>query len=77
MNEISVLMTTEGTYPYGAGGVSTWCDALLRMTPEVRYTLLPIMMNPHIEFEVPIRRPTCRRRQRAVVGHRRAGGVLG
>ncbi|HEX3069545.1 MAG TPA: GT4 family glycosyltransferase PelF [Thermoanaerobaculia bacterium] len=49
MSEISVLMTTEGTYPYGAGGVSTWCDALLRMTPEVRYTLLPIMMNPHIE----------------------------
>ena len=35
---LSVLMTTEGTYPYGAGGVSTWCDALLRNTPEVRYT---------------------------------------
>ena len=29
---LSVLMTTEGTYPYGAGGVSTWCDALLRNT---------------------------------------------
>jgi glycosyltransferase involved in cell wall biosynthesis len=51
----SVLMTTEGTYPYGAGGVSTWCDALLRNTPDVRYTLLPVMMNPHIEakFEPP------------------------
>jgi hypothetical protein len=48
-------MTTEGTYPYAAGGVSTWCDALLRNTPEVRYILLPIMMNPHIEarFEPP------------------------
>jgi glycosyltransferase involved in cell wall biosynthesis len=52
---LSVLMTTEGTYPYGAGGVSTWCDALLRNTPDVRYVLLPIMMNPHIEsrFELP------------------------
>jgi len=52
---LSVLMTTEGTYPYGAGGVSTWCDALLRNTPDVRYVLLPIMMNPHIEsrFEPP------------------------
>lgn len=52
---LSVLMTTEGTYPYGAGGVSTWCDALLRNTPDVRYTLLPVMMNPHIEakFEPP------------------------
>lgn len=52
---LSVLMTTEGTYPYGAGGVSTWCDALLRHTPDVGYVLLPIMMNPHIEsrFEPP------------------------
>src|SRR5258708_22803898 len=52
---LSVLMTTEGTYPYGAGGVSTWCDALVRNTPDVRYTLLPGMMNPHIEakFDPP------------------------
>lgn len=48
---LSVLMTTEGTYPHAAGGVSTWCDALLRNTPEVRYTLLPLMMNPHIELK--------------------------
>ncbi|HVR37695.1 MAG TPA: GT4 family glycosyltransferase PelF [Thermoanaerobaculia bacterium] len=48
---LSVLMTTEGTYPYSAGGVSTWCDALLRNTPEVRYMLLPIMMSPHIELK--------------------------
>lgn len=52
---LSVLMTTEGTYPYSAGGVSTWCDALLRHTPDVRWTLLPLMMNPHIEqkFDPP------------------------
>ena len=52
---LSVLMTAEGTYPYAAGGVSTWCDALLRNTPDVSYVLLPIMMNPHIEarFEPP------------------------
>jgi len=49
MTPLSVLMTTEGTYPYGAGGVSTWCDALIRNTPDVRYVLLPIMMNPHVE----------------------------
>jgi polysaccharide biosynthesis protein PelF len=52
---LSVLMTTEGTYPFSAGGVSTWCDALLRNTPDVRWTLLPLTMNPHIEqrFEPP------------------------
>jgi len=52
---LSVLMTTEGTYPYSAGGVSTWCDALLRNTPDVKWTLLPLMMNPHVEqkFDPP------------------------
>lgn len=52
---LSVLMTTEGTYPYGSGGVSTWCDSILRHTPDVSYTLLPLMMNPHIEsrYEPP------------------------
>ena len=44
-------MTAEGTYPFALGGVSTWCDALLRGTPEIRYTLLPLMMNPHIDFK--------------------------
>lgn len=52
---LSILMTTEGTYPYSAGGVSTWCDALLRNTPDIRWTLLPLMMNPHVEqkFDPP------------------------
>jgi len=44
-------MTTEGTYPHASGGVSTWCDALIRNTPEVHYTLVPLMMNPHIEWK--------------------------
>jgi polysaccharide biosynthesis protein PelF len=48
---ISVLMTTEGTYPHSSGGVSTWCDALIRNTPDVLYTLVPLMMNPHIELK--------------------------
>ena len=47
---LSVLMTTEGTYPHAAGGVSTWCDELIRNTPEVGYVLVPIMMSPHIEL---------------------------
>ena len=48
-----VLLTTEGTYPFSGGGVSTWCDTLIRNTPEVRYTLLPLMMNPHVELRYP------------------------
>lgn len=48
---MNVLLTTEGTYPFSGGGVSTWCDTLIRGTPEVRYTLLPLMMNPHVELK--------------------------
>jgi len=47
---LSVLLTTEGTYPFSGGGVSTWCDTLIRNTPDIRYTLLPLMMNPHVEL---------------------------
>jgi len=48
---MNVLLTTEGTYPFSGGGVSTWCDTLIRNTPEVRYTLLPLMMNPHVDLK--------------------------
>ncbi len=49
-SRISVLLTTEGTYPFSSGGVSTWCDTLIRGTPDIRYTLLPLLMNPHVEL---------------------------
>jgi glycosyltransferase involved in cell wall biosynthesis len=49
-------MTTEGTYPYVLGGVSRWCDQLLRALPEFRWLVLPVTagslrLNP--QFEVP------------------------
>lgn len=37
-----ILMTTEGTYPYVVGGVSTWCMQLIAGIPEVRWQVLPI-----------------------------------
>jgi hypothetical protein len=29
-----ITMVTEGTYPHAYGGVSVWCDQLLRGMPE-------------------------------------------
>ena len=51
----SVLLTTEGTYPYHSGGVSTWCDSLIRGLDWVEFTILPIMMNPYVsvKYEIP------------------------
>jgi polysaccharide biosynthesis protein PelF len=39
----SVLMVTEGTYPYAVGGVSSWCDLIVRGIPELEWLLLPLV----------------------------------
>jgi glycosyltransferase involved in cell wall biosynthesis len=37
-----VCLLLEGTYPYVAGGVSSWVHAIIRQLPEVSFTLLHI-----------------------------------
>jgi glycosyltransferase involved in cell wall biosynthesis len=37
-----VLLTTEGTYPFILGGVSTWCDVLVNGLTDIRWQVLPI-----------------------------------
>src|SRR6184192_1283443 len=43
---ISVLLTTEGTYPFYTGGVSTWCDRLTHDLPHIDFTVLAVVTNP-------------------------------
>jgi len=38
-----VLLTTEGTYPYAVGGVSSWCDLLVKNLHEFDWQVLPIV----------------------------------
>jgi glycosyltransferase involved in cell wall biosynthesis len=50
-----VLLTTEGTYPYAVGGVSAWCDLLVRNIDEIEWCVLPIIAahgRPPV-FDVP------------------------
>jgi glycosyltransferase involved in cell wall biosynthesis len=44
-----VLLTTEGTYPFHGGGVSTWCDALISNLSEIDFTLLAVTMHPYVQ----------------------------
>ncbi|MFJ8583418.1 GT4 family glycosyltransferase PelF [Streptomyces sp. NPDC093595] len=37
-----VTMLTEGTYPHVHGGVSTWCDQLVRGMPQVDFQILAL-----------------------------------
>jgi polysaccharide biosynthesis protein PelF len=43
---IDVLLVTEGTYPYVGGGVSTWCDSLVRELKTVRFSILAVTGAP-------------------------------
>jgi polysaccharide biosynthesis protein PelF len=46
-----ILMTTEGTYPFLVGGVSTWCHELTHQMPDVNFKLLAIVANPYLAQE--------------------------
>jgi polysaccharide biosynthesis protein PelF len=36
-------MTTEGTYPYAIGGVSSWCHVLIGGLPATDWEVLPLI----------------------------------
>ena len=38
-----ILLSTEGTYPYVMGGVSSWCDLLVNGLDEFDWLVLPIV----------------------------------
>lgn len=40
---MKIAMITEGTYPYGFGGVSVWCDQLIRGMPGYDFRLVAIV----------------------------------
>ena len=57
-----VTMLTEGTYPHVHGGVSTWCDQLIRGMPEVAFDVVSLTGNGRepVTWELPdnVRRHT-------------------
>jgi polysaccharide biosynthesis protein PelF len=40
---MKIAMMTEGTYPYGFGGVSVWCDQIIRGMPGYDFCLVAIV----------------------------------
>ena len=55
MGKIKVMLTTEGTYPFHQGGVSTWCDILVNKLDRFDYVVYSIIMNPFVtqKFTLP------------------------
>jgi polysaccharide biosynthesis protein PelF len=56
MARTSVLMCTEGTYPHSQGGVSVWCDQLVRGLPEFEFKIFAVTDSPHAKpvFHLPL-----------------------
>ena len=50
-----VLLTTEGTYPFHWGGLSTWCHALVQELPDIDFSLLAVSKDSAVtpRFERP------------------------
>jgi glycosyltransferase involved in cell wall biosynthesis len=42
---VRIALVSEGTYPYAIGGVSTWCDQLIRGFPEHRWTMVALTVD--------------------------------
>jgi len=57
----AVLMVTEGGYPFYRGGVSVWCDRLIRDMPEVSFGLVSFVGSPRIDmkYELPANVTSC------------------
>ena len=56
MSAPSILLTTEATYPYAVGGVSSWCHLVVGGLPEFAWRILPICAGgrrPRQLFDLP------------------------
>jgi len=51
----TVVLTTEGTYPFHRGGVSTWCQMLINGMPQTSFEVLALVSSPFlkIQYELP------------------------
>jgi glycosyltransferase involved in cell wall biosynthesis len=49
-----ILLTTEGTYPYSRGGVSTWAHELVTGMPEHEFVIDAVVGNPHVAPVFPV-----------------------
>ncbi len=45
-SRLSVVLATEGTYPFYTGGVSTWCHQLTQKLPEIDFRIFAVTTNP-------------------------------
>jgi glycosyltransferase involved in cell wall biosynthesis len=52
---VKIALVSEGTYPYAMGGVSVWCDQLIRGMPDFRWEMIPLAVDgrERVAWELP------------------------
>jgi glycosyltransferase involved in cell wall biosynthesis len=52
---LKVCLVNEGGYPHYKGGVSTWCDMLVRGLPEIDFVLVSLVADPSAQpvYDLP------------------------
>ncbi|MBI4876675.1 MAG: GT4 family glycosyltransferase PelF [Acidobacteria bacterium] len=62
MSNTSVLMTSEGTYPFFKGGVSVWCDQLISSLSDIDFHVFAIVPSPRqpLVYTLPPNVVSCR-----------------
>jgi glycosyltransferase involved in cell wall biosynthesis len=53
---MKVALIAEGTYPHQFGGVSVWCDQLIRGLPHHQFTVVPLVAtgNEPLRWQLPL-----------------------
>jgi glycosyltransferase involved in cell wall biosynthesis len=51
---VRILLTTEGTFPYAGGGVSTWAVSLMRGLAHHEFAVASVVANPPDEPALPL-----------------------
>ena len=53
--EMKIALTAEGTYPHQFGGVSVWCDQLVRGLPDYDFDLHALVASgtEPVRWELP------------------------
>ena len=44
-SRMKIALVSEGTYPYAMGGVSVWCDQLIRGLPDYRWEVIALTVD--------------------------------
>lgn len=42
---MKIALVSEGTYPYAMGGVSVWCDQLIRGLSDYRWEMVSLVVD--------------------------------